>query len=294
MVQDEKKSFASKRPEIRNIELANETRWYRRVLMKLTVYWRARLLIRSLVVVLALATMIWLCHAVYKVFMWTLVNVEHTSNLPISESQLLTWLRLEDNASMVSLNTDDLEHRLNELPQVKSAFVSLRFPGTLHVNLQMRVPVASLECPNMHDANGNPISNLLVDESGVPFPIDSNVYVFKPGVLAHVVLSDKRHGGISYGTPLPEAVPAVKILLELATVPASVVPPVAMIDMCQPWEYRVTFQGSSMNVSFPKIDAHANVDKLVQIVLHAQSQGKMVETINLIPQINIPVRYKKP
>ena len=75
----------------------------------------------------------------------------------ISKETLLATLDLQLDAPMFSINLQDLHNRVSQIGWVKNAIIERRLPGTIHIVLDERVPVALLQNNTDHqliDATG--------------------------------------------------------------------------------------------------------------------------------------------
>jgi len=75
----------------------------------------------------------------------------------ISKDILLATLDLQLNAPIFSINLQDLHNRVSQIGWVKNVIIERRLPGTIHIVLEERVPVALLQNDTDHqliDATG--------------------------------------------------------------------------------------------------------------------------------------------
>ena len=75
----------------------------------------------------------------------------------IAKDTLLAALNLQLNAPIFSINLQDLHNRVSKIGWVRNVIIERRLPGTIHIVLDERVPLALLQNDNDHqliDATG--------------------------------------------------------------------------------------------------------------------------------------------
>ena len=75
----------------------------------------------------------------------------------ISKDTLLTALNIQLDAPILSINLQDLHTRVSQIGWVKNVIIERRFPSTIHIVLDERVPVALMQNDTEHqliDATG--------------------------------------------------------------------------------------------------------------------------------------------
>ena len=75
----------------------------------------------------------------------------------ISKETLLTAINLQLDAPIFSINLQDIHSRVSQIGWVKNVIIERRLPGTIHIVLDERVPVALLQNDSSHqliDATG--------------------------------------------------------------------------------------------------------------------------------------------
>jgi cell division protein FtsQ len=78
----------------------------------------------------------------------------------ISKDVLLAKLNLELNAPILSINLQDVHNRISQIGWVKNVIIERRFPSTIHIVIEERVPIALLQNDSDHqliDATGTVI-----------------------------------------------------------------------------------------------------------------------------------------
>ena len=78
----------------------------------------------------------------------------------ISKNVLLAKLNLELDAPILNINLQDLHNRISQIGWVKNVIIERRFPSTIHIVIEERVPIALLQNDSDHqliDATGTVI-----------------------------------------------------------------------------------------------------------------------------------------
>lgn len=115
----------------------------------------------------------------------------------LKTSFLAEYLDLSMNRpkNLYAMNVKEIRNKLAALPMIKGVKVKKIPPGTLYIDYQLRIPTAYL----------SEISNTVIDEEGVPFPLNP---FFTPKQLPEIYLGIDSLGNPSqldrlWGTRLP-------------------------------------------------------------------------------------------
>ena len=87
-------------------------------------------------------------------------HIQVSGRSHISKDTLLAALDLQLDAAIFSINLQDLHNRVSQIGWVKNVIIERRLPGTIHIVLDERVPVALLQNDTDHqliDATGTVI-----------------------------------------------------------------------------------------------------------------------------------------
>ena len=209
----------------------------------------------------------------------------------VSRERVLQATGIDPNASIFAFDIDEVEEVLVGLPEVSFAEVSRRLPGTLKVEITERFPVAWLACPALGIEERNPQTGLLVDSEGFAFPCDTQVLadyavnlpvVFAEHLPQSAIVSGQKinHEGLSYALEMAQNADA---LLSGEDVPDWVMVRDELTLEMQ------TVGGTRCILSY--FDQHDQLTRLAKLSGHAQSSGRRLATINLIPKRYVPVTY---
>lgn len=216
--------------------------------------------------------------------------VEFRSNGVISKKEILNLMNIQGTESLVSLNVEDLEARLMACPSIRKAVVTREIPSTLIVEVDARLPVAWLDCPQVGIRARDVDRGYFIDSDGVVFPCSANIhapYLHSPVLQIPAPASGEIHPG-----DMPDSTKnAVALFILLKRDKSDIGTAVQMISVPNEWSYNVEFDGGTHAV-FGIYDLDRQVDNFILILHHAKSIGKQIEHINLIPERNIPVTYR--
>ena len=209
----------------------------------------------------------------------------------LTRARIIETTAIEASGSIFAFDVDEVEAQLLALPEISSATVNRRLPGTLKIKITERVPVAWLACPSRGIEERNISNGLLVDQSGIAFPCATeplaNFAVNLPVVFAGklpdgaIVEGQKiNHEGLRYALEF-----AIKADLSLS---GSDLPDWVMVKDEITLEMR-TVGGTRCTISY--FDPDAQIERLKNLSMHARDSGRQLATINLIPKRFVPVTY---
>ncbi len=97
----------------------------------------------------------------------------------LTKTELVYYMGLRQNANLLNLDIDILYHKLIAHPWIKDATIRRRFPGTLAIHIQERVPVALIMIDKLYyvDRSGV-IFDKINKEVGCDFPIITGPHRF--------------------------------------------------------------------------------------------------------------------
>lgn len=209
----------------------------------------------------------------------------------LTRARVIEATAIEESGSIFAFDVDEIEAQLLALPEISSASVNRRLPGTLKIKVTERIPVAWLACPARGIEERNIGNGLLVDESGIAFPCATaslasyaaNLPVVFAGELPEgaIVESQKiNHEGLKYALEF-----AIKADISLS---GSDLPDWVMVKDEITLEMR-TVGGTRCTVSYFEQDSQ--IERLKNLSRHARDSGRQLATINLIPKRFVPVTY---
>ncbi|MEG0143133.1 MAG: FtsQ-type POTRA domain-containing protein [Akkermansia sp.] len=217
--------------------------------------------------------------------------VEFRSNGVISKHQILEIMGIQGKESLFSLDVNELEKKLLTCPSISRATVTRELPSTLIVEVDARLPIAWLDCPQVgvraHDLD----RGYFIDSDGCVFPCSQNIhtpYVHNPVLQIPAPASGEIHPG----NILESAKNAVGLIILLRREESKTLPKVQRLIVPNEWSYIVELEDGCHAV-FGIYDLARQVDNFLLILQNAAKDGKKVAHINLIPERNVPVIYVK-
>lgn len=218
--------------------------------------------------------------------------VEFRSNGVISKKEILNLMGIKGSESLMSLDIHELEKKLMACPSIRKASITRDLPSTLVVEVDARLPVAWLDCPQVGIRARDMDRGYFIDSYGVVFPCSPNIhapYLHSPVLQIPAPASGELHAG-----DVPESAKnAVELFALLKREKTDIASGVQMISVPNEWSYHVEFEDGTQAV-FGIYDLNRQVENLILILHHAKKVGKSIEHVNLIPEKNIPVIYREP
>ena len=210
----------------------------------------------------------------------------------LTHARFLEKTELETDATIFSLDTEELAAILEGLPELTEVKVSRRLPGTLKVEVRERQPVAWLACRALGIRERDRHLGLLVDSTGIPFRCASETlwkYAEKLPVILATDASEGdivegeviKHRGLTYSLELVQIASAKLVGIEK--------PAWVMVKDEITLEMK-TLGGIEATLSYYGLERQ--LSDFSKLVSHAQARGKELEKVNLIPERFIPVHYR--
>ena len=205
----------------------------------------------------------------------------------LTREQILAAADIVDGRNILTVDLGKSRAALEKLPQVESAEVSRTFPNHVAINITERRPIAWLTARKTDDAT----------TSERAFLIDSRAIVLRSRVL----LPEYYHLPVISGVETENLVLGQRVnafdiqaALELVRLNAdSTRFQVRNIDLAKGYCLVVTDQRrAKITFAFDKIDAQlGRLNRLLDVIEPTKQE---IQTINLIPERNIPVTFFDP
>ena len=232
-------------------------------------------------------------HAFYKNPDFRLQVIDLNSNPVIDEAGLVEATHLDLTASLFDIDVENLANKLNQLPQISSARLERHLPGTLVVRVIPRVPMAWIYCPESGFSETRHEGNMLVDHEGIAYPcparqLDSAIKL----PLVHLPTSEKSP--IIAGKPVthPELKHCFQLLDTARESDADAAHWIESIRQVNDWSLLlVTRDGTE--ATFGIGNHEQQIQRLRASMEHANQQGYVIGTINLIPKQNVPITLRE-
>ncbi len=232
-------------------------------------------------------------HAFYKNPDFRLQVIDLNSNPVIDEAGLVEAAAIDLNASLFDIDVDDLTNKLNQLPQISSARVERHLPGTLVVRVIPRVPVAWLSCVDVGLTETGREGDLLVDHDGIAYPCPARQLesAIKLPVI-HLPSLDKHLIATGKPVTLPELRHCFQLLDTARESDPDATHWIESIRQANEWSLLlVTRDGTE--ATFGIGDHERQISRLRAAMEHANQEGYVISTINLIPKHNVPITLRE-
>lgn len=217
--------------------------------------------------------------------------IELTPNSAIDEKRFVLLTGINLSGSLFECDVTDIEDRLRVLPELASVDVKRRFPGTLVVDVVAREPQVWVASPSQGVPPRDYEKGLLVDRSGVAYPCPPGQREIAAS-LPVIVLGEG-------GQPLvagrkvdhPEFQRALRLHEKICRSVPEAAGWIDTIRQSRPWALEVTAR-DGMTAVFGLGDHDRQVSDLLAAVDHSRRRGQLIDTINLIPERNLPVTLR--
>ena len=232
-------------------------------------------------------------HAFYKNPDFRLQVIDLNSNPVIDEAGLVEATSIDPTSSLFDIDVDDLTDRLNQLPQISSARVERHLPGTLVVRVIPRVPVAWICSMDSGLKETRREGDLLVDHDGFVYPCPARQLESAVKLpVVHLPPLDKCP--IAVGKPVnhPELRHCFQLLDTARESDPNATHWIESIRQANEWSLLlVTRDGTE--ATFGIGDHERQIQRLRAAMEHANQEGYVINTINLIPKHNVPITLRE-
>jgi hypothetical protein len=211
-----------------------------------------------------------------------------TPNRALDERRLVELTGIDLAGNLFAVEIDRVQRTLEALPELVSARVERQLPGTLHVRVAERQPIAWIESPAHGIAGRDPQAGLLIDAGRIVFPC---VERMRPHAepLPVVVLADPGLARPEAGRPLASAELERCLRLLDKALPSARQGgwTVARVAQANAWSLSLT-TGDGVEAVFGLGDHDRQLADFAAVLAHTVARGQRLATINLIPERNIP------
>lgn len=220
-----------------------------------------------------------------------LKSVQFSTNGHMTEEEVRKILDLTGQENVLFLNIEKLEEKLKKRSDVVNAFINRELPAMLVIELEERVPVAWLECPQDNLFAGNKQTGLFVDASGHVFSYDPELHKrYESCPVLRVPPPGEGH--YTSGRTFQDVSPRQGIGF-LRTSKAFVqegLPLVASINFVNDWSFVAHFT-DGMEITFGLFNHERQLHDLALVVKHANATNRSVKSANMMPARNMPVVF---
>lgn len=221
-------------------------------------------------------------------------TVTLNSNGIFNSEQVFDVMGIGPHDNIFFIDTSKLEERLKNCPAIKRASVKRRISSnpTLLVDIDARIPVAWIDCPELGIHPKDFKYGALIDKEGVIFPCIAKVHLpyIQGKAMPSIALRPPSSGQLSYGVSIRD-LEAPMQLIELLSGPITeYLPGIISITTPNDWSFCVHFT-NDCRATFSHYGLESQVEKLARALQHARQTHRKISSINLIPEHNIPVIF---
>ncbi len=217
--------------------------------------------------------------------------IELTPNSAMDERRFVRLAGIDLNGGLFDCDAAEIEERLRELPEIASAEVRRKYPGTLVVGIVAREPHVWVASASQGVPPRDLAQGLLVDRSGIAYPCPPGQ---REAALALPVIELGEGGeALRAGEPVshPEFDRALRLHAELCKAAPEAAGWIDSIRQSRPWALEVISR-DGIAATFGLGDHPRQVADFLASVGHSRREGQAIASINLIPERNIPVTLR--
>ena len=180
--------------------------------------------------------------------------------------------------------------KVERLPQVKSASARRDYEGRMEVTVVQRRPVAWLECQRLGLHSMKSGFGCLLDEEGVAIPCD---VILKEYTLLPTIRYEELSQAHA-GSPVKDLQvrAALRLLEEMTRRADEGLPELKRVEI--PAKYAMVARfADGMEVTFSPDRLDVQLGRFDRVLAEARRQGWKIATVNLLPQVNVPVTFRE-
>ena len=228
----------------------------------------------------------------WKKFFWqnpdyALRDIPFSTDGTLTREQALAVAKLKPGANIFSYSTGAVRDALRTMPQVESADVTRYLPNRIEITVKERKPAAWLAAAAGQKPGGAEPTHLL-DARGIVFQPRHVPHEFK----ALPTISGVQTEDLEPGKPIRKAEVLAALELLKRTRETGTFKVMA-IDVSKAYCVVATDQKRAQ-LTFGLDDITGQLERLDAVRGQAALLGEEIQTINLIPQRNIPVTFMQP
>lgn len=167
------------------------------------------------------------------------------SNGIFNSEQAFSVMGIGPQDNIFSIDAAELEQRLKKCPAIRRASVKRQISSnpTLLVDIDARIPVAWIDCPELGIHPGDATYGALADKEGVIFPCMEQVHMpyIREKRMPSVTLRPPSSGKLSYGVSIRELEAPMKLIELLSGTVTEYLPSIVSITTPNDWSFCVRF-----------------------------------------------------
>jgi POTRA domain, FtsQ-type/Cell division protein FtsQ len=215
------------------------------------------------------------------------VDVAVDGNL--TRDTVLQAAKVREGVNIFSVSLPQIQERLGALPQVEESHVERILPDRMVIAIRERRPVAWL-MPESRAGSFDFDNAFLVDRRGILLKTKT----LAPDYLGLPLIIGANLNGCSPGQPVDKE--GVKAALEILRASSEILPgrlQFQTIDISKSYALVATDK-QRMSITFRPDQIDDQLRRLDTILNYCEQNSKELQTVNLMPQRNIPVRFVSP
>jgi hypothetical protein len=214
--------------------------------------------------------------------------IELTPNPAIDERRLIKVAGIDIDGSLFDCNAGQIETVLRALPELSGASVRREFPGTLVVEVTAREPYVWVSRTGQDVSPRDPQAGLVVDRHGIAFHCPPTL--LKEAELLPLIQLGEGGEPLVAGKPVVH--PEFERLRCLYEVACQRIPGaegwVYSLRQSREWSLELLSRDGT-TARFGLGDHERQVNDLKAALDHARERGQQIDSIELIPERNLPV-----
>jgi cell division septal protein FtsQ len=265
---------------------------YRVNTAKTILFSSSRIAIKISFFALCIAILGWLIYLGYQAFVdsyrsnpeYQLRLIQLNKNSAMNEEDLVRVAEIPLNISIMSIKIEKIQNALSSRPEIISATVRRNAPGTLHVHLDVRKPVAWVECLPKNFIAKKLQQGHLVDQNAVLYPCPRRQFDEAQALPVIVVAREEAEKLVVGKKVETQSMRRALQLLALAQgARHDSSPSVARLETYRSWGILLT-TSDGIEATFGLDDQQRQMSDFFLALQHAKSLGQQIKSINLIPR----------
>ncbi len=208
----------------------------------------------------------------------------------LKPEKLVREMGLVEGMDTLWIDLKAIIDKVERLPQVKSASARRDYEGRMEVTVVQRRPVAWLECQRLGLHSMKSGFGCLLDEEGVAIPCD---VILKEYTLLPTIRYEELSQAHA-GSPVKDlqVKAALRLLEQMAQRADEGLPELKRIEI--PAKYAMVARfADGMEATFSPDELEAELGRFDRVLAQARRQNWKIETLNLLPQVNVPVTFRE-
>ncbi len=214
--------------------------------------------------------------------------IELKPNSVLDEHRLVEVAGIDLKSSMFNLDINRIEAKLIALPELTGAKVERHLPGTLKVTVSVRNPIAWVVRGAIPDTVTAPASSMIADDLGIAYPcpdMQNEAAQSLPVIILNPTSPEPVAGKLIEAPEFSHCLRLIRAAREADPNSASWI---GLVAQPNAWSLLLVTR-DNLRATFALGDHPRQFADLLAARDHANRQGYRIDTINLIPERNIPV-----